>query len=209
MADANIAGRSAMIYGILLAAGTSSRMGQPKQLLLWRGQSLVRHMAAQALDSQIAGLIVVLGAGAPAVRAALSGLDGRVQLVENPDYPSGQASSVRAGLAALPPAAAGAIILLVDQPLVGSGLIDRLIDAFRDAPDVAAVVPTYQGRRGNPVLLARTLFAALQQLTGDSGARGVLAGQADRVRLIDVDDRAVVTDIDTPEEYAQVAEADG
>jgi molybdenum cofactor cytidylyltransferase len=193
-----------MIYGILLAAGTSSRMGQPKQLLKWRGQSLVRHVAAQGLASQIAGLVVVLGAGAPDVRAALVGLDGPVQLIENPDYASGQASSVRAGLAALPSAATGALIMLVDQPLVHPALINRLIEAFQSAPDVVSVVPTYQGRRGNPVLLARSLFGALRDLEGDTGARGVLAEQADRVLQVEVDDRAIVTDIDTPEEYAQL-----
>lgn len=193
-----------MIYGILLAAGTSSRMGQPKQLLTWRGQSLVRHVAAQALASQIAGLIVVLGAGAPDVRAALVGLDGPVQLIENPAYASGQASSVRAGLSALPSAATGALILLVDQPLVTPGLINRIIEGFRAAPAVAAVVPTYQGRRGNPVLLASALFADLQNLEGDTGARSVLAGHADRVLPLEVDDRAIITDIDTPEEYAQL-----
>ncbi len=193
-----------MIYGILLAAGTSSRMGQPKQLLKWRGQSLVRHVAAQALTSQIAGLVVVLGAAASDVRAALVGLDGPVQLVENPAYATGQASSVRVGLAAIPSAATGALIMLVDQPLVSPALINQLITAFSVAPTALAVVPTYQGRRGNPVLLARSLFASLNNLAGDIGARAVLAGQADQVVQVEIDDRAIVIDIDTPEEYAQL-----
>jgi molybdenum cofactor cytidylyltransferase len=197
-----------MIYGILLAAGTSSRMGQPKQLLNWRGKALVRHVAEQALASRITGLVVVLGAGARDVRAALVGLDGPVQLVENPAYAGGQAGSVRAGLAALPSAASGAVVLLVDQPLVGPAVINHLLDAFADYPETLAVVPTYQGRRGNPVLLARTLFEPISRISGDSGARAVFAAYADQILTLELDDPAIVTDIDTPEEYAQLARND-
>jgi molybdenum cofactor cytidylyltransferase len=193
-----------MIYGILLAAGTSSRMGQPKQLLKWRGQLLVRHVATQALASKIAGLIVVLGAGAPNVRAALTGLDGPIHLVENPDFASGQASSVRSGLAALPSAASGALVLLVDQPLVSPMLINRLLEQSSARPDAVAVIPRYQAQRGNPVILARSIFTELGQLTGDSGARTVLERYRERVMMVDLDDPAVITDIDTPEEYAQL-----
>jgi molybdenum cofactor cytidylyltransferase len=197
-----------MIYGILLAAGTSSRMGQPKPLLNWRGKSLVRHTAEQALASRITGLVVVLGAGARDVRAALIGLDGPVHLVENPAYADGQAGSVRAGLTALPSAASGAIVLLVDQPLVGPAVINQLIDTFAAHPETLAVVPTYQGRRGNPVLLARALFEPISRISGDSGARAVFAAYADQILTLELNDPAIVTDIDTPEEYAQLTRND-
>jgi molybdenum cofactor cytidylyltransferase len=190
-----------MIYGVLLAAGTSSRMGQPKQLLEWRGQPLVLHVAAQALASRLAGLVVVVGAAAPAVRAALAGLGGPLWLVENGDYAAGQAGSLRVGLTALPAHARAALVLLVDQPLVGPALIDRLLEAYAADPQALALVPHYAGRRGNPVLLAAPLFAELRALEGDVGAREVLARHPAAVRRLDLDDPALVADMDTPEEY--------
>jgi molybdenum cofactor cytidylyltransferase len=191
-----------MVYGILLAAGTSSRMGRPKQLLRWAGQPLVRHVAEQALASQISGLVIVIGAAAAQVQAALNGIDGPVLIVENPDYASGQSHSLQAGLSALPVAARAALVLLVDQPLVTSALLDQLIAAHVDYPDALAVIPHYQGQRGNPVLLAQGLFAELRGVHGDMGARQVLVRHAAHVYRLDVDDRAVVSDMDTPEDYA-------
>ncbi len=190
-----------MTYGILLAAGTSSRMGRPKQLLDWGGIPLVRHVAEQALASQMTGLVIVIGAAANAVRAALAGLDGPVLIVENPDYASGQASSLRAGLGALPSTARAALVLLVDQPLVTPGLLDKLIAAYGEHPASLALIPCYKGRRGNPVLLASGLFSELQGLVGDVGARDVLAAHAAEVVKIAVDDPAVEADMDTPEDY--------
>jgi molybdenum cofactor cytidylyltransferase len=192
-----------MTYGILLAAGTSSRMGRPKQLLEWRGRPLVRHVAEQALASQrLTGLVVVVGAVADSVRAALTGLDGPVLIVQNPDYASGQASSLRVGLGALPATARAALVLLVDQPLVTPALIDALIAAYDADQDALALIPYYRGRRGNPVLLVRALFDELRLLEGDVGAREVLARHAGAVRQIVLDDPAVVSDMDTPEDYA-------
>lgn len=196
-----------MIYGVLLAAGTSSRMVRPKQLLLWDGRPLVRHAAEAALASRLAGLVVVTGAAAAQVRAALAGLDGPLQTIECGDYAAGQAASLRAGLAALPAAAAAAVVLLVDMPLVGPRLIDQIIAEHAAAPGAVAVVPRHQGRRGNPVLLAAALFPELQALGGDTGARAVLERHGDQVRWLDVDDPAAVTDIDTPEAYARLVEA--
>ena len=193
-----------MIYGILLAAGLSSRMGRAKQLLAWHGLPLVRYAAEVALASRLTGLLVVVGAGAEAVREGLAGLGGPVQTVQNDDYASGQASSLRCGLAALPATAVAVVVLLADMPLVSPALIDSLIAAHEAAPAALAVVPRYQGRRGNPVLLAAGLFAELQALDGDTGARPVLQRHADTVIWLDLDDPAVVTDIDTPEAYEQM-----
>lgn len=189
------------IHGILLAAGHSSRMHRPKQLLPWQGRPLVRHVAEMALASRLASLVVVAGAEATAVRQALTGLSGPCTIVVCPDYTQGLAASFRCGLGALPATVAGAMILLVDQPHITPGLIDRLISTFAATPGVPAVIPRYQGQRGNPVLLAAHLFAELATLEGDIGARAVLARYAATVRWLDVDDPAVVEDIDTPADY--------
>jgi molybdenum cofactor cytidylyltransferase len=193
-----------MIYGVLLAAGLSSRMGRVKQMLEWQGKPLVRHAAEVALASQLAGLVVVLGAEAGTIRGALVGLNGPVQTVENADFAEGQASSLRSGLSSLPASAIAAVVLLVDMPLVKPALIDQLIAAYKQEPDCLAVVPRYQGRRGNPVLLAAPLFDELRGLTGDTGARAVLGRYESKIRWLDVDDAAVVTDTDTPEAYEQL-----
>ncbi|NTU84696.1 MAG: nucleotidyltransferase family protein [Chloroflexales bacterium] len=197
-----------MIYGVLLAAGMSLRMGRPKQLLPWRGRPLVRHIAEVALASRLAGLVIVLGAGAQEARAALVGLSGPVETVQCDDYAAGQAASLRCGLAALPAAATAAVVLLVDQPLVGAPLVDHLIVVYEADPGALAVVPRYQGRRGNPVLLAAGLFADLRALEGDMGARAVLERHAAAVCWLDIEDPAVVADADTPEAYASLREND-
>jgi molybdenum cofactor cytidylyltransferase len=176
-------------------------MGRPKQLLDWHGQPLVRHVAKQALASSLLGLVVVVGASADPARAALAGLDGPVLIVENPAYAAGQAGSLRTGLGALPATARAALVLLVDQPLMTSALINHILAAFESDPAAQAIVPYFRGKRGNPVLLARGLFGELKSLEGDVGARDVLARHTDAVHKIELDDPAVVADMDTPEDY--------
>lgn len=191
-----------MIPALLLAAGISRRMGQPKQLLEWQGQPLVRHVAGNVLAAQsVERLVVVIGAVADEVRTALAGLGPRLTIAENPDYASGQASSLRVGLAALPTASAAVLVVLADQPLVTPGLIDHLIAAYRAQPAALALVPTYQGQRGTPTILGCGLFAELRELQGDVGARVVLHRHPDAVCRVAVDDPAVVVDLDTPDAY--------
>lgn len=196
--------RSSAIYGILLAAGRSARMGRPKQLLSWQGRPLVRHVAEVALASRLAGLVVVLGAHADEVARALADLNGALRQVVCAEYARGQAASLRCGLEALPADAGGVVVLLVDQPRVTPELVNRLIAAFETGPEAAAVAPRYRGQRGTPVLLARRLFAEVRALEGDLGARPVLARYADAMHWLDVDDPAVVEDVDTPEDYERL-----
>lgn len=190
------------IYGLLLAAGQSVRMGQPKQLLSWRGQPLVAHIAAEALAVPLTGLVVVVGAAEDAVRAALRDLP--VTIIPNPDFAAGLSTSLATGLRALPATADAAMILLVDQPLVTARLMRQLINAYQSRPDVLAVIPRYRGQRGNPVIIAAPLFNELYQLSGDSGARTVLERYSDQICWLDVDDPAVVTDVDTPAAWQTV-----
>ncbi|MCS6879971.1 MAG: nucleotidyltransferase family protein [Oscillochloridaceae bacterium] len=190
-----------IVHGILLAAGRSARMGRPKQLLLWQGRPLVRHVAEVALASRLAELVVVLGAYAEEVAGALEDLNGAVRRVRCVEYARGQATSLRCGLEALPSGVSAVVVLLVDQPRVTPELINRLIAAFEAAPEAVAVAPRYRGQRGTPTLLAERLFADVRALEGDLGARPVLARYADAVRWLDLDDPAVVEDMDTPEDY--------
>ena len=196
------------IAGVLLAAGEASRFRkaagaqgpETKLVAQHEGKALVRHVAEAALAAGLSPLIVVTGHAQEAVRDALRGLD--FAHVHNPAYASGMASSLKAGLAALPADAPGALVLLGDMPLVSAGLIARLTQAFAAHPSAAAVLPVHEGARGNPALIARALFAPIMQLTGDAGARQVLQRLGDRIIEVDVDDPAARLDIDTPDALA-------
>lgn len=192
------------IAGLLLAAGQSTRMGQPKQLLDWKGRPLVAHIATAALASQLAGLTVVVGAAEAQVRAALRDLP--VQIVTNPAYAEGIGASLAVGLRALPADADAAMVLLVDQPLVTARLINELVEVYRAAPAALALVPVYRGQRGNPVIVAAGLFAELQTLRGDTGARAVFNRYADQIVWHETNDPAIITDADTPEAWRALQE---
>ncbi|WP_018261281.1 nucleotidyltransferase family protein [Methylobacterium sp. WSM2598] len=187
---------------VLLAAGRGTRFGPaPKLLAPLDGVPLVRHAAEAALRAGIGPVVAVLGHAEEAVRAALAGLD--LVLVRNPAYAQGLSTSLRAGLAALPEAAEGAMILLGDMPRVPPALLAGLAAAF--AGTDAAVVPVCAGRRGNPVLLNRRRLAAeLAALTGDRGAGPLLAGRRD-VREWPVEEAGILLDVDTPETLAGLA----
>lgn len=193
----NISG-TPVIAGIILAAGNSSRMGRPKQLLDWDGAPLVRLVAEYALASQLNHVLVVVGAAAEQVTAALDGLP--LSIVNNPEYATGQGSSLRVGMTALAANVDAALILLGDQPFVTPPVIDRLLDRWLEsrAPIVA---PSYRGQRGNPVLFERQLFAQLAVVEGDQGAREILRARAAEVDLVPFDDDRPLLDIDTPEDY--------
>lgn len=177
---------------VILAAGRSTRMDGNKLLAEWQGRPLVRHAVQAAVASRARPVLVVVGHQADGVRAALAGL--AVTFVDNPAFAEGMASSLRAGIAALPATAAGVLVGLGDMPLLKPDHYDRLLDAF--TPDAAAVLPVVNGRRGHPVLLARALFSQVMTLTGDEGARRLLTGG---VVEVGIDDPAVLRDVDTPE----------
>jgi molybdenum cofactor cytidylyltransferase len=189
------------IAAIILAAGASSRMGRPKQLLDWGGRPLVRVVAEQALAAQLDDVIVMVGGAGDAVTAALAGLALRV--VDNPAYAEGQSTSLRAGVAALGPAVAAAVVMLGDQPFVTAAIVERLIAEWR-ATGAAIVAPSYRGRRGNPVLFARAIFPELLAVAGDQGARAILAAHAAELRLVPFDDDRPLADIDTPADYERL-----
>jgi molybdenum cofactor cytidylyltransferase len=184
---------------LILAAGASSRMGQPKQLLGWGGIPLVRLVAMQALALHPFEVVVVTGASHPAVSSAVAELALRV--IENPEYAAGQSTSLRCGIQALSSAADAVLVLLGDTPFVTSALMQQLIDAAT-SNDLPIVAPRYRGTRGNPVLFRRPLFEALARIEGDQGARTILAAHPDQIQYVDIDDDRPLIDIDTPELYA-------
>lgn len=182
---------------VLLAAGRSSRMGGPNKLLaLFDGEPLVRRTASRALGSKAASTIVVTGHQRERVRSALGGLE--VKLADNPDFADGLASSLKAGIAKVAPDAVGAMIVLGDMPGVSSKDLDSLIDAFRRSGGHAVVRASHQGKRGNPVLLPRSLFAAVAQLEGDTGARHLVEAEGLDVINVEIGQGASI-DVDTRE----------
>lgn len=186
------------VSGVILAAGGSSRLGRPKQLLQLAGEPMVRIVTRQALASRLDEVILVTGAAATEVAAAAGNLGQRTIL--NSDYAQGQSSSLRAGLAAVSPDADAVLFLLGDSPEVGPERIDALVAAF-NATESAIVQPSYGGVPGNPVLFARTLFGDLANVTGDEGARSLLKRHADKVTRVEVPGGPAPGDVDTEEDY--------
>ena len=186
------------IGAVILAAGLGTRFGAgPKMLARFAGKAMVRHAAEAALASAARPVVAVLGAHAGTVAAALNGLD--LTLVENPDYAAGLSTSLKAGLAALPPGTEAALVLLGDMPRIGPAHLDGLIAAYRGAdPRPSAVVPVRDHRRGNPVLLdLKVLKDDLATLSGDRGAGPLLRGRTDVLEV--PGDAATGFDVDRPE----------
>ena len=185
-----------MISAIVLAAGQATRFGQCKQLMPLGGRTLLEHVLANLRASKIDDVVVVLGARAEEIRSRVS-FD-RERVVMNERYADGMSTSIQAGLRALPGDAEAAMIVLADQPFVLPSTYDALIDAYRAAP-ADVVLPTYNGFRGNPVIVDRALFVEMMAIRGDTGCRAIFGEHAPR--KVAVDDRGVVTDIDTPEDF--------
>ncbi|MDA8255673.1 MAG: molybdopterin-binding/glycosyltransferase family 2 protein [Betaproteobacteria bacterium] len=184
------------VAALVLAAGSSRRMaGSNKLLQPVGGVPMVRRAANAALASRCAGVVVVTGFAADAVRESLAGLD--LAFAHNAAHESGMASSLRTGLQALPADTDAVVVVLGDMPCIDAGHIDRLVAAF-DPRRGHIVVPMSQGRRGNPILWPREFFAEMQQVQGDIGARELLQRHADRIDGVACDDAAIFADVDTP-----------
>jgi molybdenum cofactor cytidylyltransferase len=191
------------VGAIILAAGQSSRFraaGGPdltKLVAKLDGKPIVRLVVEATLATKARPVVVVTGYARDSVEAAVADLD--IRLAFNPKFASGLASSLKAGLAATPADAAGALVLLGDMPWIEPRLADAMIDAFLARPGALAAVPMRDGRRGNPVLFGRGLFEAAMRLTGDEGARGLIdALSASELVEVDAPDMGVTFDVDTP-----------
>jgi molybdenum cofactor cytidylyltransferase len=188
---------------ILLAAGASSRMGEPKQLLLYEGETLLNRAVRVALETRYRPVIIVLGSHADAVREDIAATEALP--VFNQSWSEGMSSSIRCGLRALEEAAEkteAAILMLCDQPFIKRGVIERLVDAYqaRRAPLVASLYES-RGEKtlGVPALFSRALFPELMALEGAEGARRIIARHATEAAVIAVPEAAF--DVDTPDDY--------
>ncbi|HWL31791.1 MAG TPA: molybdopterin-binding/glycosyltransferase family 2 protein [Xanthobacteraceae bacterium] len=191
------------IAAVILAAGRSTRMGGPNKLLAEiGGRPLVRIAAEEALASHARPVIVVTGHQREKVEAALEGLD--VRRVHNPHFADGLSTSVKAGLGAVPDDVDGAIVCLGDMPQVRAPLIDKLVSAFDPERGALAVIPTIDGKRGNPVVWSRRFFPELMTLEGDIGARNVIGRYPEAVVEVPLTDTAALIDVDTPEALDRV-----
>lgn len=189
------------IAALVLAAGRSTRMGSHKLLEVLGDRPLVRHVVDAALQSYARPVFVVAGHNEDAIRATLSSSD--VCLVINPNFAEGLSSSLKVGVRALPSSIDAVIVLLGDMPLITHSLINQMIDVFNVSPHASALVPTYQGEWGNPVLLSRKLFPEIEKLSGDVGARKILHAHRADVIEVSVTSDDVLVDLDTPEALAK------
>lgn len=189
------------VAGIILAAGGSQRMGRPKQLLPWRGRPLVKHVVESALQAGLDPITVVTGDAADQVEKVLDGMP--VGLVYNPDWASGQSTSLRSGLKTLPSNVGAAIFLLADQPQIPPALLTALIEAHSTslAPIVA---PLVDGQRGNPVLFDRMTFSELSAVQGDMGGRALFSRYP--IAWVPWHDARVLLDVDVEGDYARLLE---
>jgi molybdenum cofactor cytidylyltransferase len=189
-----------MIAAIVLAAGASRRFGSQKLLARVSDRALVRVVVEQTLACNVDHVLVVLGREAEEVREAL--LDLPIEFALNGAWEQGMSTSLRCGVAALPSAAEAAMVVLGDQPLPGTVVQNRLVATVR-ATSAAIVAPEYEGTRGNPVIFARSVFPELLRVSGDQGARSVIARAPTRVRLVRFPFPPPV-DIDTPEDLGRL-----
>jgi molybdenum cofactor cytidylyltransferase len=202
-------GKQSGVAAIVLAAGMSRRMGTPKQLLLLAGETILELTLKNVRASNVNEVVLVLGHAAETVEKEIS--TERVKIVRNQDYQQGMGTSLRTGLAAVDDGASAALIVLADQPFVRPETINQLIACHQEAnqeekPQI--IIPAFNGFRGNPVLLDRSVFAELQSLTGDVGCRAIFGNHTENIRKLAVEDIGVLLDIDSQEEYEKFANAE-
>lgn len=186
------------VAAIVLAAGASTRYGEPKQLLPVGGKTMLQHVVDIVLASPVDQTIVVLGHRASEIRATLK--DAPADIVTNEEWEAGLSTSVQAGLRAVRPDVQAALFVLADQPAITPEIIAALLQCHRETGG-PIVVPTYQGKRGNPTLFDRSLFAELMKVRDDQGGRQLIDMYGDRMQRVEVNSEAVLIDVDTEEDY--------
>lgn len=188
--------------GLVLAAGSSRRMGSPKQLLQVRGRPLLELVVGQVTASRLDDVVVVLGAAADEIQTRVD--LGRARVLINPEHSSGMASSLRAGVASLGPDVDRVVVILGDQPDVDAGLLNKLLD-LHESSGLPAAALSFNGLLHPPVVLDRELWSDLMKLEGDVGCRAVIRGRPEQVASLAVaTDLSHPVDVDTPSDYERV-----
>ncbi|MSV34934.1 MAG: nucleotidyltransferase family protein [Bryobacterales bacterium] len=193
-----------MIAGIILAAGASSRMGSPKALLDYRGETFAGRLV-RVLSGACDPVIVALGYHADAIRPVIEGV---ARMVINPAPERGQLSSLQTALAALPPDADGFAFIPVDSPAVEPATVERLREVFlKRGSATRFVIPRFQGKRGHPVFATRAIAEELLALPATARTSDVVHRYVPATVYVDVDDPGILVDIDDPAAYRQVTES--
>jgi len=193
-----------MIAALILAAGESSRMGQDKALLTYRGRTFLETIVASLQEAGIERVAVVLGHHAEQIQGAVT-LEG-AEIIINRDYRRGQTSSLQAGLRALESPSLEAVVLcLVDHPLVAADTVRRLVASFRET-GASVVIPTYENQHGHPVVISHALFEGLLRLSPDEGANTVIRKYRDSTEFVEVTDEGILLDVDNPDAYRRWCE---
>ena len=194
-----------VVAGILLVAGSSSRMGFPKPLLPFGDQTLLALLLERILKSDLARVIVVLGPKAEEIKKEIRKVkdSSKMSLVYNPDFKKGLSSSISAGLAQIDPQISGVMFLMGDQPLLTTEVINKLIREFKKSP-APITVPLYGKIPGNPAVFRTFLIPELQKITGDTGGRELIKKYWDQVRKVPIRHQRIGWDMDTWEDYQRV-----
>ncbi len=191
------------VSAIVLAAGSSIRMGEAKPLVQVAGKPMLERTLATLLESRVDEIVVVLGHSADLIQERIP-FRGAKTVINN-SYSEGIASSLRTGLSSVAANAEAALIVLADQPFLKSETIDRLLEEYSSKkPEI--VIPTYNGFRGNPVLLDRSTFREVAQLTGDIGCRAIFGSHIRGLLKVPVQDPGVLVDLDTPADIQRFAQ---
>ena len=187
---------------IILAAGSSSRIGTPKQLLRFKQKTMLELAISAALGAGIQIPVVVIGASAERIRKNVPLLKS-CKVLYNKKFSDGQSSSLQCGVNYVLNKCDAAIFMLADQPLVNADLVLKLLREYTESkPDI--LYPTYNNQRGNPVIIGAKLFSRLLEITGDEGARSLLNDTSLNIQAYEVNSKAVITDIDTWADYTHL-----
>ena len=189
------------IHGILLAAGLSTRMGEPKQLLPFGDSTIIETMIDNMLGSKLDEVIVVIGHELEKVHEKIRHKP--IKVVFNPNYQEGMLTSAQCGVQALPDCADAFALMLVDQPFITSDLINRVVEAYKES-DKGIALPSYNYRRGHPAIFNRRYASDILSLDAESGGiRSLFKKNADDIQYVIVDTNRVLKDIDYRKDYEE------
>ena len=187
-----------MIWAIVLAAGESKRMGEPKLLLPFGGRTIIEAVAESVVSSEVDGTLVVVGAERKEIEGKI--IDYGVKSVLNPDFQSGMLSSIQCGFRSVPEGTRAVLVVLGDQPRISSGIINQLIKAYKKTGK-GIVLPVFEGERGHPVIIDMKYREEVENLSPDIGLRGTVYSHPEDILEVEVDTSSILKDIDNESDY--------